>query len=67
MRIAFVLLYLSFGTSGTEEVPMKFSTIAECQATFDAIRIHGSATDASWANRQAGYPTGICVPVVLEK
>lgn len=67
MKIAFVLLYLSFGASGTEQVPMRFSSMEECQATFDSLRLRGIGSDASWAKRTAGFPTGTCVPVLIAK
>lgn len=67
MKIAFVLLYLTFGASGTEEVPMRFATMEECQATFDAIRQRGIGSEARWSKRNVGFPSGVCVPMMLSK
>lgn len=65
MKTASIILYLTYGTSGTVEVPQHFSSIEECQATFEAITVKTSAR-FPWAKPENSVPMGSCVPVMVK-
>ena len=65
MKIAFIILYLTYGSSGTVEVPQHFSSIEECQQTFEAISIKTSARQA-WSKADSTIPMGSCVTILLK-
>ena len=65
MKIAFIILYLTYGSSGTVEVPQHFASVEECQATFEAITIKTSARQP-WAKVESTIPLGSCVPVMVK-
>lgn len=65
MKIAFVILYLTYGASGTVEVPQHFASVEECQKTFEAITLKSSSRQP-WQAPENTIPLGSCVPVMSQ-
>jgi hypothetical protein len=64
MQIAFVVLYLTFGSSSTVEVPQHFKTMEECQATYEAVKLKTSSR-LPWVKPESSIPMGSCVPIMV--
>lgn len=63
MKIAYVVLYLSFGGGGVVEVPEKFPSMEACQASFEGT-VSKSTGAPQWRQASNGIPVGTCVPVM---
>jgi hypothetical protein len=63
MNTAYVVLYLTFASSITVEVPQHFTTMDECRASFDAIQMKRSAR-SGWMTPEYSLPMGFCLPVM---
>lgn len=67
MQTAFVILYLTYGTATTMEVPERFPSMEACQKSFDGILSKRPNAKSEWETPATGIPLGTCVPIMGTK